>query len=178
MTFARPEFVVVDLVVLALLVFGYRALERRRTAQSYAFSNLAFTLAALRPARVPAALLFGAYVIGAGALLVALAGPKFNARVPAKDGTVIICIDTSGSMRARDVAPTRADAARGAARAFVDAVPAGTRVGIVSFSSGAALNAPPISDLDSVRAALDTLPPPEGATAIGDALQLAARRHQ
>ncbi|GAC1310489.1 MAG: hypothetical protein NVSMB19_24740 [Vulcanimicrobiaceae bacterium] len=176
MTFARPELVVVDVLALALLIIGYRALERRRAAQSYAFSNLAFALAALRPARLPAALLFGAYVAGAGALLVALAGPKFSARVPAKDGTVVICIDTSGSMRAHDVAPTRADAAREAARAFVDAVPAGTRVGIVSFSSGANLNAPPTSDLDIVRDALDRLPPPEGATAIGDALQLAAQQ--
>lgn len=174
MTFARPELVLVGIGILLLLGLAYRLIERRRAAQSYAFSNLAFTLAALRPARLPAALLFGAYVVGAAALLVALAGPKFDARVPAKDGTVVLCIDTSGSMRARDVAPTRADAARGAARAFVDAVPAGTRVGIVSFSSGANLVAPPTADLDVVRDALDKLPPPEGATAIGDALALAA----
>jgi Ca-activated chloride channel family protein len=176
MTFARPELIVVDIVVLVLLVFGYRVLERRRAAQSHAFSNLAFALAALRPARVPAALLFGAYVAGAGALLVALTGPKFEARVPAKDGTVMLCIDTSGSMRARDVAPTRADASRAAALAFVGAVPAGTRVGIVTFSSGASLIAPPASDLDTIRDALDKLPPPDGATAIGDALQLAAQQ--
>ncbi len=176
MTFARPDLVVVGLVVLLLLVVAYRTLENRRAAQSYAFSNLAFTLAALRPVRVPAALLFAAYVVGAGALLVALAGPRFNARIPTKDGSVVLCIDTSGSMRARDVAPTRAEAAREAARAFIDAVPSGTRVGIVSFSGGANVIAPPTSDLESVRDALARLPPPEGATAIGDALQLAAQQ--
>jgi len=88
----------------------------------------------------------------------------------------MLCIDTSGSMRARDVAPTRADASRAAALAFVGAVPAGTRVGIVTFSSGASLIAPPASDLDTIRDALDKLPPPDGATAIGDALQLAAQQ--
>ncbi len=176
MTFARPGAIVLGLIVLALLALGYRFFERRRAAQSYAFSNLAFALSALRPSRVPAALVFGAYVIGAGALLAALAGPKFIARVPAKDGTVVICIDTSGSMRARDVAPSRAEAAHDAARAFVDTVPEGTRVGIVSFSSAASVVVPPTADLDAVRDALDKLPPPEGATAIGDALVLAARQ--
>jgi len=176
MSFSRPELILAGIAVLALLGLGYRLIERRRAAQSFAFSNLAFTLEALRPARLPTALLFAAYVIGAGALVVALAGPKFNARVPAKDGTVVICIDTSGSMRSRDVAPSRADAAREAARAFIDAVPPGTRVGIVSFASGANVVAPPSADLDAVREALDKLPPAEGATAIGDALKLATQQ--
>lgn len=175
MTFARPGSVVLGVIILALLGFAYRYFERRRAAQSHAFSNLAFTLSALQPSRVPAALIFGAYVLGAGALLAALAGPRFNARVPTKDGTVVICIDTSGSMRARDVAPSRAQAARDAALAFVDAVPDGTRVGIVSFSSAASVVTPPTADLDVVRDALGQLPPPDGATAIGDALVLAAR---
>ncbi len=174
MTFAHPALLLVALVSIAALVAGYRALERRRAAQAYAFSDLAFALHAMRPARWPAALLFAAFIAGASALLFALTGPHLVTRVPAKDGTVVICIDTSGSMRARDVAPTRAEAARAAARAFVEAVPAGTRVGVVSFSSGANVIAPPTSDLDVVRDALDRIPPPDGATAIGDALELAA----
>jgi len=175
-TFAHPAFLIIAVALLGVLVTGYRALERRRAAQAYAFSDLAFALHAMLPARWPAALLFASYVAGAGAVLFALAGPHLVTRVPAKDGTVVICIDTSGSMRARDVAPSRADAARLAARAFVDAVPAGTRVGIVTFSSGASVIAQPSSDLDTVRDALDRIPPPDGATAIGDALELAAQQ--
>ena len=176
MSFAHPSLVPVVFVALVALVVGYRALERRRSAQAYAFSDLAFALHAMRPARWPAIVLFAAIVAGAGGLALAIAGPRLVARVPAKDGTVVICIDTSGSMRARDVAPTRADAARAAARAFVDAVPDGTRVGIVTFSSGASVATPPTNDLDIVRDALDRMPPPDGATAIGDALELAARQ--
>ena len=176
MTFAHPASLIIAVALLGVLVTGYRALERRRAAQAYAFSDLAFALHAMLPARWPAALLFASYVAGAGAVLFALAGPHLVTRVPAKDGTVVICIDTSGSMRARDVAPSRADAARLAARAFVDAVPAGTRVGIVTFSSGASVIAQPSSDLDTVRDALDRIPPPDGATAIGDALELAAQQ--
>ena len=87
-----------------------------------------------------------------------------------------ICIDTSGSMRSQDVVPTRWDAAIDAARAFVDAVPAGTRVGVVSFSTGASLIQTPTDDLDAVRQALGRVPPPDGGTAIGDAITLAAQQ--
>ncbi|MBD5654365.1 MAG: VWA domain-containing protein [Candidatus Eremiobacteraeota bacterium] len=176
MTFARPLALLVALAVAFALALLYRRLTRRRAAQSLAYSNVAFALQALRPARWPAALLFACFVLGTGALLVALAGPRVSARVPAKDGMVVICIDTSGSMRARDVAPTRADAALAAARAFIDAVPAGTRVGVVSFSTGANLIAAPTADLDAVRSALDRIPPPDGATAIGDALEVAGQQ--
>jgi Ca-activated chloride channel family protein len=78
-------------------------------------------------------------------------------------------------MRAHDLTPSRWDAAIAAARAFVDAVPPGTKVGIVAFSSSAAVIAPPSADLDSVREALGRVPPPDGGTAIGDALSLAAQ---
>jgi Ca-activated chloride channel family protein len=175
MTFAHPLALVLALAGLAAAWFAYRRGERRRAAQSLAYSNLAFALDALRPARWPAAALFAAFLTGTAALLFALAGPRLTARVPAKDGSVVICIDTSGSMRARDVAPTRSDAALGAARTFIDAVPAGTRVGIVSFSSTADVVAAPTADLDAVREALGRVPPPDGATAIGDALTLAAQ---
>jgi Ca-activated chloride channel family protein len=175
-TFARPLAFVGAILAACALAWLYRRLERRRTAQAHAYSNLAFAIGALRPPRWPAALLFTGYVLGTGALLAALAGPRINARVPSKDGVVVLCIDTSGSMRAHDVSPTRADAAREAARAFVDAVPAGTRVGIVSFATGASLVTPPTADLDAVRDALERLPPPSGATAIGDALELAGEQ--
>jgi len=173
-TFARPALLLVALLGVAALSWLYRRAERRRSAQALVYSNLAFALEALRPARWPGVALFAAYGIGAAALLVALAGPHFFARVPSKDGTVVLCIDTSGSMRARDVDPTRADAAQAAARTFIDSVPDGTRVGIVSFASEANVVQAPTADLDAVRESLDRVPPPEGGTAIGDALGLAA----
>jgi Ca-activated chloride channel family protein len=176
MTFARPALLLLGLICFVALLWLYRYATRRRSAQAFAYSNLAFALDALRPARWPGALLSTAYALGAAALLIALAGPHFFARVPTPDASVVLCIDTSGSMRARDVEPTRAEAASAAARAFLGAVPAGTRVGIVSFSSSADVVAAPTADLVAVRDALDRIPPPDGGTAIGDALALAAQQ--
>ena len=176
MTFARPALLLVAAFGIAGLVWLYRFAQRRRSAQALAYSNLAFALDALRPARWPAALLGTAYVAGSAALLLALAGPHFFARVPEKDGSIVLCIDTSGSMRARDVEPSRSEAANAAARTFIDSVPEGSRVGIVSFSSVANVIQPPTADLDTVRDALDRIPSPEGGTAIGDALALAGQQ--
>jgi Ca-activated chloride channel family protein len=114
--------------------------------------------------------------LGAGTLAVALAGPRFDARLPVHDATVMICIDVSGSMRSTDIQPTRWDAAKAAARAFIDAVPDGTRVGLVTFSSAAAVIQAPTADLDAARQSLDRVPYPNGATAIGDALETAAEQ--
>lgn len=174
MSFAHPPVLLAALAAFAALAVLYRVVERRRHAQALAYSNIAFALEALQPARWPAIALLTTFLAGTAALLVALAGPHFVTRVPVKDGIVIVCIDTSGSMRARDVDPTRSGAARAAAETFVDAVPDGTRVGIVTFATGASLILEPTAERDAVRAALDRIPPPEGATAIGDALTLAA----
>jgi Ca-activated chloride channel family protein len=158
----------------AAFACAYVVLERRRAGQALTYSNLDFAIGAMRPSHLPAIALFLAWIVGVATLAASIAGPRFVARVPTKDGTVVLCIDTSGSMRAQDVDPTRWDAAKAAARAFVDAVPSGTRIGIVSFSTGASLMAAPSGDLDSIRDAIERIPPPNGATAIGDALELAA----
>jgi Ca-activated chloride channel family protein len=78
-------------------------------------------------------------------------------------------------MRAVDVTPSRADAASAAVRAFVDAVPDGTAIGLVTFAGSAVVVAPLTTDKDELRDALARIPPPDGGTAIGDALDAAAR---
>jgi Ca-activated chloride channel family protein len=176
MTFAHPERLVWAVAAVLAFVLVYRTLERRARGQALAYSSLAFAVDAMRPRRLPGALLFSVLVAGVSALALAFASPRVALRVPVKDGVVMLCIDTSGSMRALDVAPSRADAAKAAALTFIDAVPPGTRVGVVTFATGASLVAPPTSDLDAVRAALARIPAPNGATAIGDALALAAQQ--
>ena len=95
--------------------------------------------------------------------------------VPARDGSVFICIDTSGSMPSTDVFPTRAKRPKAAARAFIDESPPGTKIGIIAFAGAPSVVQPLSADHQQVIAALDEIPSPNGATAIGDALKLAAQ---
>ena len=155
---------------------AYRFLLRRRAANAIAYTNLEFVLSAMRPRAWPHAVVYAAIGVAVALLTTALAGPHVTARLPAKDAAVILCIDTSGSMTAPDVQPTRWEAARSAARAFIERLPPGTRIGIVTFSSNALLIQAPTAERDEAIAALDRMPAANGATAIGDALALAGQQ--
>jgi Ca-activated chloride channel family protein len=172
---AHPLWLAAGIVVAALFLWAAHAASRRAAAAALAYSNLAFFESATQQRGDPALAIALAAALGITALGAALAGPRFTALVPVRGGAVVLCVDTSGSMRATDVLPTRSDAAAAAVRAFVDNVPDGTRLGIVAFAGGAGVVAPLTDDKDAVRDAIARIPPPNGGTAIGDALAAAAR---
>jgi Ca-activated chloride channel family protein len=175
MSFAHPLWLVLGVVLAAVFAWAAHRASRRANASALAYSDLAFFESAAKQRIDPALVLAVAATAGIVALGAALAGPRFIANVPVLGGAVVLCVDTSGSMRATDVAPTRSDAAAAAVRAFVDAVPDGTRMGIVAFASGAGVVQPLTEDKDAVRDAIARIPPPNGGTAIGEALATAAR---
>jgi Ca-activated chloride channel family protein len=175
MSFANPLFVVVAILAALGAIALVRLVDRRASTQAFAYSNVAF---AERVAGRNVALdrvLLGAFVLGIFGLVGALAGPHVTAAVPSNDATVVLCVDTSGSMRATDVAPSRIEAARAAVTSFIDALPGGTKVGIVAFSTGAVVVQAPTADREQARASVANIPSPNGGTAIGDALESAAR---
>ncbi|MGA3038804.1 MAG: VWA domain-containing protein [Vulcanimicrobiaceae bacterium] len=173
MSIHRPIVLVIGIIAACAVAWLISALGRGRRRDAFTYSSLTFLLDAAQisvwPMRVLAA------VIALGVLLggVAFAGVSLVLPVPAKDGSIVLCLDTSGSMRATDVEPSREAAVRAAARAFVQDTPDGTRIGIVSFATSAQRVADLSDDKNVVLAALDNVPAANGATAIGDALALA-----
>jgi len=175
MTFDHPLRAAGALILAAAVVAAIVALARRRSGAHVTYSNLAFMLQATgSPAWIERALL-ASWCVGVVLCALAAGGPRLPLPVAVRDGYVFICLDTSGSMSSTDVTPTRLQAAVAAARSFVEASPPGTRIGIITFSSQAALLAPLTADRTQVSGALDQVPAPNGGTAIGDALALAAR---
>jgi Ca-activated chloride channel family protein len=152
----------------------YTWAERRKTAADLAYSNVAFFEQSVRPRTwIPATLRIG-WIAALASLAIAASGPHLVLPLPTHDGSVFICIDTSGSMQSTDVSPTRAGAAAEAARTFIREAPPGVKIGLIAFASAAAVIQPLTADHDVALAAVDQLPSPNGATAIGDALRLAA----
>lgn len=170
MSFEHPLRLLFAALACAAFFVLYRALEARRSRTTLLYSNLAFVLAATQARPIFTRLLAVAWLSAAALLAIAVSGPRLSLWVPVKDGSAVLCIDTSGSMAAVDVAPSRAAAAKSAALAFVGNLPPGNRVAVVTFSNGAGVLQPLTRDPSMVRAALDGIPPPNGATAIGDAL--------
>lgn len=172
MTFLSSWRLVLLVVPVALLV-SYLLMQRARRKVAVRFTSVDM-LASVAPRRPG-----WQRHIGAGALLAALvllvlgfAQPARAERTPKQRATVILTLDTSGSMVANDVTPNRLLAAEQAARTFVDALPGGVQLGVVSFSGGAKVLVPPSSDRSTVLAAIDGLQA-GGGTATADAIYLA-----
>ncbi|GAC1507627.1 MAG: VWA domain-containing protein [Vulcanimicrobiaceae bacterium] len=155
---------------------AYRFLQKRKDAQTLSYTNLAFFENAVSAPAWPGRALLAAFLIGVGLVGSAFAGPHLVAQVPAKDGSVVLCVDTSGSMASQDVTPSRSEAAKAAARAFIADLPAGTKAAIVAFSTTAQVVGPLTADRQAALDAVERIPLPNGATAIGDALALAAQQ--
>jgi Ca-activated chloride channel homolog len=173
-TFTWP-LVLLGLLVLPVIVVLYAFGERRRRRSQAAFGNpdLLPNVIDRSPGKLrylPLAVL----LLGLAAMIVGVARPHATVSVPREEATVVLAIDTSRSMKATDIPPTRLDAAREAAKAFLARVPEKFRVGVVSFSTRAAVGVPPTEDRALVEAALDNLIPGEG-TAIGDAVALSVQ---
>jgi Ca-activated chloride channel homolog len=173
-SFDRP-WALLGLVAVPLAVVAWRALERRRVAEGERFATAALLPALVErvPGRlrlVPAALL----LLGLCALLVGMAKPHATLTVPRRDATVVLAIDISRSMGAKDVPPSRLFAAVQAADRFLTEIPSRYSVGLVVFGSSAFVSVPPTRDRNLVQQELEQLRPSEG-TAIGDAVLLSAR---
>jgi Ca-activated chloride channel homolog len=175
--FAQP-LVLVALVAVPLLAVLWTVNDRRRRESGARFSSLALlpNLAPQQPGRlryVPVALL----LLALTAMIVGAARPHAHISVPRKEATVVLAIDVSRSMTAKDVAPSRLDAARNAGDAFLAEVPSTYSVALVACASRAFVAVPPTTDHALVRTGLSGLAPGEG-TAIGDAIVLAAQLGQ
>jgi Ca-activated chloride channel homolog len=174
MTFTWP-IVLLGLAAIPLLLALYALAERRRRKSQAAFGNptLLPNVIDREPGKLRHLPLI-VLLLGLATMIVGVARPHATVSVPREEATVILAMDTSRSMKADDIEPTRLEASREAARAFLAQVPAKFRVGVVSFSTRAAVGVAPTEDRALVEAALDNLTPGEG-TAIGDAVALSVR---
>jgi Ca-activated chloride channel homolog len=98
---------------------------------------------------------------------VAAARPEMPIRVPYERATIIVAIDTSESMQARDVEPDRLTAAIAAAGDFIDQLPAAFNVGVVTFAGSTTVVHPAGTDHAAARASLQSVTT-EPRTAIGE----------
>jgi Ca-activated chloride channel family protein len=174
MSFEWP-LVLVALAVVPLLVALYVWRERRRLQYASRFTSVGLlpNLVDASPGwrrHLPLALLLA----GLTAMVFGVARPHASLSVKREEATVIVAIDSSLSMRASDVRPTRLGAAQSAARAFVDELPKKFRVAVLGFSGRPYVAVPPTEDRDLIHSALNSLRPGEG-TALGDAIALGAR---
>ncbi len=174
MHFESP-FALLALLLVPGALAGYALLQRRRMRYSIRFTNLEVLAGVVaHSSRWRGRLTVSLFAAALAMLCVAAARPTVTTADATKGSTVVLVVDTSRSMEATDVVPTRLDAAKTAVDRFLDRVPRSVRVGLISFSDEPTVLVPPTSDHRRVRdgVALLTL---GGGTAIGDSLARAVR---
>lgn len=158
------------LFAVAALAAGYVVLQLRRTKYAVRFTNTAL-LGSLVPKRPGwrRHVSFGLLLLALTALTAAMARPTTQVKVPRDKATVMMAIDVSLSMQATDVSPSRIDAAKAAAKEFVQLLPPRINLGLVSFAGTASVLVPPTTDRETVLTSIDGLQLAE-RTAIGEAI--------
>ncbi len=159
-----------SLLLVPVILVAYVGIQRRRRRYALRYSSLLVLKTTMTPSHrlrrhIPPAL----FLLGLTAMLFSLARPQTVVIAPLDARTVILTIDVSGSMRTRDIEPSRIEAAKAAALKFVKDQKPSTRIGVVAFSGTASIVQAPTTDHDAVSAAIDRLYL-ERSTAIGSGI--------
>lgn len=171
--FEHPQWQPALLALLLLALSGVavsRLVARRRARR----------LLGPRGRALPGAGAADAVLLAAVASLgLALLGPRLGERtVWARSSgvDVVVLLDVSASMTARDVPPSRLLRAREAARRILEALPQGDRAALAAFSGRGVLLTPLTPDTEALRRMLPALTPDlmqEGGSRIGEGVHAA-----
>ena len=181
MNFAYEHILWLLLVILPALIafYWWSARERERLMTQFIQARLLPGLIAgvsTTRQKIRAAMLVAAVVC----LLLTLARPQWGfdwQEVSQRGLDIVVAIDTSKSMLAEDIAPNRLARAKLAALDLMQQAKS-DRLGLVAFAGSAFLQCPLTIDDSAFRQSLDALDVniiPEGGTAIGEAINEAAR---
>ena len=169
MSFVWPELLWLLAVIPALVgLYLWLLLRARKAALRFAHLSLVKEAMSARGRfrrHLPPLL----FLLALTAMLLAIARPAGVMLLPSQKQTLILAMDVSGSMRARDVLPSRLEAAQAAVRAFVADLPKNTRIGIVSFAATASVVLAPTENREDMLAAVERFQL-QRATAIGSGI--------
>ncbi len=169
MSFGSPALLGL-LAFVPIFIALYVALARRQSARSAALAEQGFspnaTAQRLRRRRhIP----YAFYLIGLTLLIFSVARPRVPLSVPEREGIVVLAFDVSNSMRAVDLEPSRIEAAKVAARSFVQKQPKSIKIAVVAFSDGGIVTQQPTNDRAVITRAINRLAA-SGSTSLGSGI--------
>lgn len=160
----------IALVSVPIMVWSYFRLRRRQTQARASLGPLTPQQTGSggtldRRRHVPPLL----FLIGLTFLLISLARPQALVSLPRIQGTVVLAFDISNSMTADDLEPSRIEAAKAAAKEFVENQPSTIQIGVVAFGSGAMTVQQPTDDHAAILSSIERLSV-EGGTSLGQGI--------
>jgi Ca-activated chloride channel family protein len=133
-SFTRPEYLML-LLAIPVLIFVHIISLKSIRKRSIKFANFE-AISKIKGVEIFSKNLTVLYINIAIIILVvfAVSGISITRTVKASKVSFVIAIDSSWSMEADDIEPTRLEAAKQAAKDFLDMLPEKTNMGVVSFS--------------------------------------------
>lgn len=180
MTFARPWLLgFLALIPVICLILIIQARIRRRALERFAQADLLERITGKRSGS-RAFLKAVLYILSVSCAIVALAGPRWGSHyeeIRHKGVDIVVAVDTSASMLAQDVPPSRLERAK---REVIDLlrVLKGDRIGLTVFSGAAFIECPLTLDYAAVEMFLDGLGPdliPVRGTDLGAAVDTSCK---
>jgi Ca-activated chloride channel homolog len=169
MSLGAPWRLLLLAVVPALIVAYWWMLRRRSERAARLASEGLVPTSSARTRRWWRHLPFALFVTAIGLVAFSLTRPTMTITLPQRQGTVVLAFDVSNSMRAKDLEPTRIEAAKRAALEFVDRQPKTIKIGVVAFGDSAVTVLRPSSNKEEVTAAIKRLSV-SGGTSLGQGL--------
>ena len=168
------EIILVFLVVLPVSYFIYKKILSRKKREAIKFSNLAFIKSAIGNTKKSKreSMIFFMSLAVVGLMILGFANPHIPLEQTKEGVTVVLVIDVSGSMMAKDYQPNRLEAAKSSAEILLNSLKEKDHAGIVTFETGATTAAYLSPYKEKVIDKLRSIAPKEGKTAIGDGLSL------
>lgn len=177
--FASPNYAYLLFLLPLIALFKIWAdWKSRQALESFASSSRLRAALLGGPSAVWASVHFGLQLLGVGFIILALTRPQYGDDEKDLEQTgrnIFIAIDTSKSMLAQDLPPSRLERARLAAQDLLEKL-RGDRVGIIAFAGRAFLQAPLTTDqealIDTIQA-IDHTSIPRGGSSLASAIELA-----
>jgi Ca-activated chloride channel homolog len=178
-TFSHPGYLYMLLIIPLMIVWYYFREKRQHPALQLPDMRM-FENAGKSPRVIMRHLLFVLRIVAVSLLIVALARPQTSSKgqnITVEGIDIVLSIDVSGSMLARDLTPDRLEASKNVAEEFIKGR-ANDRIGLVIFSGETFTQVPLTTDhaillnmLKEIKSGMI-----EDGTAIGDGLATAAGR--
>ncbi len=178
--FEHPEYLWLLAVIPPMVIFYiYTRIRRRRLLKKYGNPEL---ISSLMPevATWKLKLKFYLQMLALTLLIFGISGPQFGSKletIKKKGVEVMICLDISNSMLAKDIAPNRLEKAKQIMSRLVDQMK-NDKVGLIVFAGDAFTQLPITNDYVSAKMFLSSINPKmisSQGTAIGEAINLAVR---
>ncbi|MBI5803971.1 VWA domain-containing protein [Candidatus Pacearchaeota archaeon] len=157
-TFVRPFYLAL-LAVIPLIIFVHFFTLKQKKSRAIRFANFD-AIARIRGIELLSKNITVLSMTIAVILLMtlSLSGTRIERTLFSSESSYIIAIDTSRSMSADDLPPNRLEVAKDSAMDFIESVPAGTRIGIISFSGNAFIENDITNDKNLLKQSVSSIP--------------------